>query len=114
MQLNRGGDLTLINQGLDELESYQLDALGGQITRATSLNWLIPVLGDWPIQAHIEERQASDAKTENDEKKNEWKVTLRVSLSQDKHLDMTLVVKEQTEIRINLWVPILELSLIHI
>ena len=31
-----------------------------------------------------------------------------VSLSQDKHLDMTLVVKEQTEIRINLWVPVLE------
>ena len=109
VQLSRGGDLTLINQGLDELESYQLDALGGQITRATSLNWLIPVLGEWPIQAHVEERQASDSKTENDEKTNEWKVTLRVSLSQDKHLDMTVVVKEQTEIRINLWVPVLEI-----
>ncbi|MFL2503719.1 MAG: hypothetical protein ACJ0Q2_01315 [Candidatus Azotimanducaceae bacterium] len=109
VQLNRGGDLTLINQGLDELESYQLDALGGQITRATSLNWLIPVLGEWPIQAHLEERQASDAQTENEEKKNEWKVTLRVSLSQEKHLDMILIVKERTEIRINLWVPFLEI-----
>ena len=61
------------------------------------------------MQAHLEERQTSDAQTENDEKKNEWKVTLRVSLSHDKHLDMTLVVKEQTEIRINLWVPVLEI-----
>jgi len=109
VQLNRGADLTLINQGLDELESYQLDALGAQITRTTSLNWLIPVLGEWPIQAHVEERQASDTKAENEEKTNEWKVTLRVNLSQDKHLDMILVVKGQTEIRINLWVPVLEI-----
>ncbi|MEC8299416.1 MAG: hypothetical protein VXZ77_03380 [Pseudomonadota bacterium] len=109
VQLNRGADLTLINQGLDELESYQLDALGGQINRTTSLNWLIPVLGEWPIEVFLEERQSPDAKAENEEKTNEWKVSLRVNLSQDKHLDMTLVVKEQTEIRINIWVPVLEI-----
>ena len=57
----------------------------------------------------MEERQSPDAKAENEEKTNEWKVSLRVNLSQDKHLDMTLVVKEQTEIRINIWVPVLEI-----
>ncbi|MBA58575.1 MAG: hypothetical protein CMQ40_05315 [Gammaproteobacteria bacterium] len=109
VQLSRGADVSQINQSLDEIESYQLDALGGQLTRTTSLNWLIPVLGDWPIEAQIEERDSSDSKASSDEKTGEWKVSLRISLAEDKHLDMTVVVKDQTLIRINLWTPVLEL-----
>lgn len=99
---NFGADLSQLNAALDELESFQLESLGNQLNRNTALSWLIPVLNDWPILAHVESREGSEEGSEDDQQK-EWKVDLRVSLSDSEHLDVSLIVSENDEVRLNCW-----------
>jgi hypothetical protein len=97
---NLGADLSQLNSALDELESFQLEALGNQLNRNTVLNWLIPVLNDWPILAQVESRMGDEEGSEDDQQR-EWKIDLRVSLSDSEHLDVSLTVSNSDEVRLN-------------
>jgi len=99
---NFGADLSQLNSALDELESFQLEALGNQLNRNTVLNWLIPVLNDWPILAQVESKTGDEEGSEDDQQR-EWKIDLRVSLSDTEHLDVSLTVSEGDEVRLNCW-----------
>lgn len=99
---NFGADLSQLNAALDELESFQLESLGNQLNRNTVLSWLIPVLNDWPIHAHVESRGGGEDGSEDDQQK-EWKVDLRVPLGDSEHLDVSLIVSEKDEVRLNCW-----------
>jgi hypothetical protein len=99
---NFGADPSQLNSALDELESFQLEALGNQLNRNTVLNWLIPVLNDWPILVQLESRRGDQEGSEDDQQK-EWKIDLRVSLSDSEHLDVSLTISNSDEVRLNCW-----------
>ncbi len=100
--INFGADLGQLNSALDELESFQLEALGNQLNRNTVLNWLIPVLNDWPILAQLESKEGGEDGTEDDQQK-EWKIDLSVNLSESERLDVSLIVSDKEEVRVNCW-----------
>ena len=85
VQLNRGADLTLLIKVSMSLSHINSMRSAVRLHRATSLNWLIPVLGEWPIEVFRRKAIISTLERKRREK-NEWKVSLRVNLSQDKHL----------------------------
>jgi len=108
--ISRGADVSQLSQGLDEIESFQLDMLGNQLIRNTSFSWLIPVVGEWPIIAHIERDKGDGGQNSDNESDNSsWKVDLRITLAQESHLDLSLRITDSQKLHLMFWIADIQL-----
>ena len=108
--ISRGADVSQLSQGLDEIESFQLEMLGSQLIRNTSLSWLIPVVGDWPIVAHMEREKGDEGQnSDNDSDDSSWRVDLRITMTQESHLDLSLRITDSQKLHLMFWIADIQL-----
>ena len=83
-------DLFSLASAIEDLESSQLESLAQQLNRTTQYQWLLPVLGDWPIELQL---FGGDAQEEEDSSDSgfTWKVVIKVKVNDRETIDLSAV-----------------------
>ena len=83
-------ELFSLSSAIEDLESSQIESLAQQLNRSTQYQWLLPVLGDWPIELHL---FGGDAQEEEDGSDSGfvWKVLIKVKVNEQESIDLSAV-----------------------
>ena len=84
-------ELFSIASAIEDLESSQIESLAQQLNRNTQYQWLIPVLGDWPIEIQLTEGDSQDDQEDNADSGYAWKVLIKIKLNEDETIDLSAV-----------------------
>lgn len=84
-------ELFSVASALEDLESSQIESLAQQLNRATQYNWLLPVLGDWPIEFQLFGGESQNEEEDGSEQGYTWKVVIKVKVSENETMDLSAV-----------------------
>ena len=97
-------ELLLISSAIEDIESSQLEALGHQLNRSSQYHWLIPVMGEWPID--IELFSGTDEENEEDNGNSiKWKVVIKVKVSEEESIDLSALFTETEVLSLYVGMP---------
>jgi len=88
-----GPEAPLIFSSIEDIESSQIESLAQQLNRTTQYQWLIPVLGDWPIELQLFSEDGSDGK-EDTETGYQWKIVIKVKVNEIDSIDLSALFTE--------------------
>jgi len=94
----------MIGGAIEDIESNQLESLGNQIARGTYYQWLIPVLGDWPVRVQITQEEP-EAGEERAQSEYLWKVELEIKVDDESSVDVSLLVTQSADLDVFVLVP---------
>lgn len=95
----------MVGGAIEDIESNQLESLGHQISRGTFYQWLIPVMGEWPVRVQIytEGEAGSDKERELDDYL--WRVSLEIKVDEERSIDVSLLVTQSADLDVFVLVP---------
>ena len=97
-------ELLFISSAIEDIESSQLESLGHQLNRSSQYHWLIPVMGEWPIDI-----QLSGGTDEGDEEDSEnivkWKVVIKVKVNEEESIDLSALFTETEVLSLYVGMP---------
>jgi len=88
-----GSEASLIFSALEDIESSQIESLAQQLNRTSQYQWLIPVLGDWPIELQFYSGHGEDGK-EDAETTYHWKIVIKVKVNEIDSIDLSALFTE--------------------
>ena len=118
LQAGRVDRSELLNASLavEDLESTQVESLAQQLNRMTQYQWLLPVLGDWPIELNLFGGDQFDSEEENSEKEFTWKVVIKVKVNENDTIDLSAVFGSREKVNLYCAMPskeLLEVAMEH-
>lgn len=96
-------ELLLISSAIEDIESSQLETLGHQLNRSSQYHWLIPVMGEWPID--IELLSGKDEEDDDNGNSVKWKVVIKVKVSEEESIDLSALFTETEVLSLYVGMP---------
>ena len=88
-----GSEAPLIFSAIEDIESSQIESLAQQLNRTTQYQWLIPVLGDWPIELQFFGDDGADGE-EDAEMAYHWKIVIKVKVNEIESIELSALFTE--------------------
>jgi hypothetical protein len=88
-----GPEASLIFSAIEDIESNQIESLAQQLSRTTQYQWLVPVLGDWPIELQFFGDSEGDSK-DDEEIAYRWKIVIKVKVNELESIDLSALFTE--------------------
>ena len=88
-----GPEASLIFSAIEDIESSQIESLAQQLNRTTQYQWLVPVLGDWPIELQFFGDSGEDSK-DDEEMAYQWKIVIKVKVNEVDSIDLSALFTE--------------------
>lgn len=88
-----GSEAPLIFSAIEDIESSQIESLAQQLNRITQYQWLIPVLGDWPIELQFFSDEGVDGE-EDAETAYQWKIVIKVKVNEIDSIELSALFTE--------------------
>ena len=89
----KGPEAPLIFSAIEDIESSQIESLAQQLNRTTQYQWLIPVLGDWPIELQFFGDDGADGE-EDAEVAYQWKIVIKVKVNEIESIELSALFTE--------------------
>lgn len=110
LRLLRGQNLDaaetlMIGGAVEDIESNQLESLGHQVSRGIFYQWLIPVLGEWPVRVQIFTEGEAETNKERESDEYLWRVSLEIKVDEVRSIDVSLLVAQSVDLDIFVFVP---------
>ena len=80
-----------IASAIEDLESSQIESLAQQLNRTTQYQWLVPVMGEWPIELQLFGGDSQAAEEDNSDSGYTWKVVIKVKVDENETIDLSAV-----------------------
>ena len=106
-----GPEAAQIFSAIEDIESSQIESLAQQLNRASQYQWLIPVLGDWPIELQFFSK-GGESDAEDGEIPYRWKIVMKVKVNEAESIDLSALFTD-TEV-FSLYVAVPNEELMHI
>ena len=88
-----GPEASLIFSAIEDIESSQIESLAQQLNRTTQYQWLVPVLGDWPIELQFLGDSGEESK-DDEEMAYQWKIVIKVKVNEVDSIDLSALFTE--------------------
>jgi len=102
-------ELFSVASAVEDLESSQIESLAQQLNRTTQYQWLVPVLGDWPIEIQLFGGDAQDDEEDHSDSGYIWKVVIKVKVNEHETIDLSAVFGSQEAVSLYFAMPNQEL-----
>ena len=103
-----GPESALIFSAIDDIEASQIESLAHQLARTTQYHWLIPVLGDWPIELQFFS-EGDEGNAEDAEMVYRWKIVMKLKINENESIDLSALFTEREVLSLYVAVPTDEL-----
>ena len=89
---------------IEDIESSQIESLAQQLNRTSQYQWLIPVLGDWPIELQFFS-ESGERDAEDGEMSYRWKIVMKIKVNENESIDLSALFTDSEVFSLYVAVP---------